>query len=86
VVSGTDIERPYGQFKNPAAAETDDPIIYAPSQKVDYEVELAAVVGKPLGMRQRLHAKDAEEHIFGFVILNDWSGKHLANLLVEVDN
>ncbi|RKL25733.1 hypothetical protein BFJ68_g360 [Fusarium oxysporum] len=77
VVSGTDIERPYGQFKNPAAAETDDPIIYAPSQKVDYEVELAAVVGKPLGMRQRLHAKDAEEHIFGFVILNDWSARDI---------
>ncbi|WKT48602.1 Fumarylacetoacetase, N-terminal domain superfamily [Fusarium oxysporum f. sp. vasinfectum] len=77
VVSGTDIERPYGQFKNPAASETDDPIIYAPSQKVDYEVELAAVVGKPLGMRQRLHAKDAEEHIFGFVILNDWSARDI---------
>ncbi|KAG5755643.1 hypothetical protein H9Q72_002943 [Fusarium xylarioides] len=66
VVSGTDIERPYGQFENPAATETDDPIIYAPSQKVDYEVELAAVVGKPLAMRERLHAKDAEDHIFGF--------------------
>ncbi|VZH97278.1 unnamed protein product [Fusarium fujikuroi] len=77
VVSGTDIERPYGQFKNPAAAEGDDPITYAPSQKVDYEVELAAVVGKPLAMRQRLHAKDAEEHIFGFVILNDWSARDI---------
>lgn len=76
MVSGTDIERPYGQFKNPAAGDSDDPITYAPSQKVDYEVELAAVVGKPLAMRQRLHAKDAEEHIFGFVILNDWSGKY----------
>lgn len=86
MVSGTDIERPYGQFKNPAATEGDDPIIYAPSQKVDYEVELAAVVGKPLGMRERLHAKDAEEHIFGFVILNDWSGKHLSRLLVEMDD
>lgn len=71
VTSGTDIERPYGQFRSPA----DGSIIYGPSQKVDYEVELAAVIGKPLGMKQRLNAKDAEEHIFGFVILNDWSGK-----------
>ena len=30
-------------------------------------------------MKQRLNAKDAEEHIFGFVILNDWSGKWHVN-------
>ncbi|KAF4339638.1 fumarylacetoacetate hydrolase [Fusarium beomiforme] len=77
VVSGTDIERPYGQFKNPTAKEGENPIIYGPSQKVDYEVELAAVVGKPLAMKQRLHAKDAEDHIFGFVILNDWSARDI---------
>ncbi|KAJ4120089.1 hypothetical protein NW768_010372 [Fusarium equiseti] len=73
VTSGTDIERPYGQFRNPA----DGSIIYGPSQKVDYEVELAAVIGKPLGMKQRLNAKDAEDHIFGFVILNDWSARDI---------
>ncbi|RBR26698.1 uncharacterized protein FIESC28_00481 [Fusarium coffeatum] len=73
VTSGTDIERPYGQFRNPV----DGSIIYGPSQKVDYEVELAAVIGKPLGMKQRLNAKDAEEHIFGFVILNDWSARDI---------
>lgn len=75
VVSGTDIERPYGQFCNPNAANGESAVVYGPSQKVDYEVELAAVIGKPLGMKQRLDAKDAEEHIFGFAILNDWSGK-----------
>ncbi|KAH7182561.1 uncharacterized protein B0J16DRAFT_288711 [Fusarium flagelliforme] len=73
VTSGTDIERPYGQFRNPA----DGSIIYGPSQKVDYEVELAAVIGKPLGMKQRLNAKDAEDHIFGFIILNDWSARDI---------
>jgi fumarylacetoacetase len=41
---------------------------------MDYEVELAAVVGRALPMRQRVKAVDADEHIFGFVILNDWSG------------
>lgn len=80
VISGTDIERPYGQFRNPAAtAGQANAIVYGPSQKVDYEVELAAVIGKPLPMKQRLNAKDAEEHIFGFVILNDWSGKLMAH-------
>ncbi|KAF4420557.1 hypothetical protein F53441_14376, partial [Fusarium austroafricanum] len=71
VVSGTDIERPYGQFRS------ENSIIYGPSQKVDYEVELAAVIGKPLPMKQRLNTKDAEDHIFGFVILNDWSARDI---------
>ncbi|KAF9766042.1 hypothetical protein IL306_001581 [Fusarium sp. DS 682] len=84
VVSGTDIERPYGQFKNPVAKENENPIVYGPSKKVDYEVELAAVVGKPLAMKQRLHAKDAEDHIFardiqGFEMfpLGPFNGKSL---------
>ncbi|KAL4724765.1 hypothetical protein ACLX1H_008211 [Fusarium chlamydosporum] len=77
VVSGTDIERPYGQFRNPGASNGESEIIYGPSQKVDYEVELAAIIGKPLGMKQRLNAKDAEEHVFGFAILNDWSARDI---------
>ncbi|KAL6912781.1 hypothetical protein FSHL1_010464 [Fusarium sambucinum] len=77
VVSGTDIERPYGQFRNPNAANGESGVIYGPSQKVDYEVELAAIIGKPLSMKQRLNAKDAEEHIFGFAILNDWSARDI---------
>ncbi|KAF5006424.1 hypothetical protein FDECE_7184 [Fusarium decemcellulare] len=79
VVSGTDIERPMGQFRNPSATDPngEDAIAYGPSQKVDYEVEFAAIIGKPLPMKQRLHAKDAEEHIFGFVILNDWSARDI---------
>lgn len=52
-------------------------VAFGPSQRVDYEVELAAVIGKPLPMRQRLQAADAEDHIFGFVILNDWSGEYM---------
>ncbi|RGP75123.1 hypothetical protein FLONG3_5807 [Fusarium longipes] len=77
VVSGTDIERPFGQFRNPDAANGGSAIIYGPSQKVDYEVELAAIIGKPLSMKQRLNATDAEEHIFGFAILNDWSARDI---------
>ena len=42
---------------------------------MDYELELAAVVGKPLARGKRLLATEADEHIFGFVLLNDWSGK-----------
>jgi fumarylacetoacetase len=75
VVSGTDIERPYGHFRSPKSTnpQSEEAIIFGPSQKVDYEVELAAVIGEPLPMKKRLHAEDADNHIFGFVILNDWS-------------
>lgn len=44
-----------------------------PSRAVDYEMEFAAIVGKPLAMNQGLTVKEADEHIFGFVIVNDWS-------------
>lgn len=76
VPSGTDIERPCGHFwaaSQPDQAE-EPAVKFGPSERMDYEVEFAAVVGKPLPMRKRLRAVDAEEHIFGFVILNDWSG------------
>ncbi|KAL2681098.1 hypothetical protein Neosp_008701 [[Neocosmospora] mangrovei] len=79
VVSGTDIERPMGQFRDKSVTDplSEKAIIYGPSRQVDYEVELAVIVGKPLPMKQKLNAKDAEEHIFGFVILNDWSARDI---------
>ena len=52
-------------------------MIFGPSERVDYEVELAAVIGRPLPMRQRLRPADAEEHIFGYVLMNDWSGEYV---------
>ncbi|KAH7368605.1 fumarylacetoacetase [Plectosphaerella cucumerina] len=78
VVSGTDIERPLGQFRNPDASSPGaEPIIYGPSRKMDYELELAAIVGRPLPMRQRLRATRADDHIFGFALLNDWSARDI---------
>ena len=75
IVSGTDVERPLGQYVDKSATTNPKPVVYGPSRAVDYELEFAAIVGKPLPMRQRLNAIDADEHIFGFVVLNDWSGK-----------
>lgn len=77
VISGTPIERPWGSYWNSKAQTTPGQprsVVFGPSQQMDYEVELAAVVGRPLPMRQRVKAVDSDEHIFGFVILNDWSG------------
>lgn len=73
VVSGTDIERPLGQYRSPSG---DGAVVTAPSGQVDYELEFAAVVGRPLSRGKRLNATEADEHIFGFVLLNDWSGAY----------
>ncbi|KAJ1323515.1 fumarylacetoacetase [Microdochium nivale] len=79
LVSGTEVERPIGQFRSRPAPGSDEAvkILCGPSKAIDYEVELAAIVGKPLPMRKRLDAKDAEEHIFGYALLNDWSARDI---------
>ena len=51
------------------------PIIYGPSKAMDWELEVGVIVGQGVPRLQGLDAKDADEHIFGFVILNDWSGQ-----------
>lgn len=73
VVSGTPIERPVVQFRD--RSTTPPAIVAGPSRQMDYEMEFATVIGQPLPMRQRVSAADADKHIFGFVVLNDWSGK-----------
>lgn len=73
VVSGTPIVRPHGHFYDLTASSDQKPIIYGPSRAMDYELEIGVIVGKKLDAMQGLNAKDADEHIFGMVILNDWS-------------
>jgi fumarylacetoacetase len=73
-VSGTSQVRPLGQYWSGKPGNSE--IVFGPSKRMDYELELGAIIGKPLPRRQRLLAKDAAEHIFGFVLVNDWSGKY----------
>lgn len=42
---------------------------------MDYELEIGVVVGTPVPAHRGLDATDADEHIFGLVLLNDWSGE-----------
>lgn len=49
-------------------------IIYGPCKNMDFELELGAIIGKPVGQGESVSADDAGGHIFGFVIVNDWSG------------
>jgi len=71
VVSGTDIRRPWGQLKAPDAELP----VFAPCKRFDIELEMGAIVGQsskgPVGVAQ------ADNMIFGYVILNDWSARDI---------
>lgn len=68
-ISGATFHRPWGQGRAPGAAEP----TYTPTRRLDYEMELAAYVG-PGNMRgQPIGIDEAENHLFGVCLLNDWS-------------
>ncbi|WP_397544292.1 fumarylacetoacetase [Roseovarius salis] len=71
VVSGADVTRPWGQVKGP-----DDALPrFAPSARLDLELEIGAVVGQPSnGM---VSVQQADDMIFGYVLLNDWSARDI---------
>jgi fumarylacetoacetase len=73
VVSGTKVRRPRGQLKPPTA----DVPSFGPCKRLDFELEMGVVVGQPSVMGEMLTEKQAEEMIFGFVILNDWSARDI---------
>ncbi|KAJ5786444.1 uncharacterized protein N7503_011656 [Penicillium pulvis] len=77
VVSGTPIVRPNGHFFDKMAASEKKPIVYGPSRAMDWELEIGVIVGQGVPRLQGLNAKDADENIFGFVILNDWSARDI---------
>ncbi len=70
VISGTDIHRPLGQTK-----PDDGPPVFGPSKRVDFELEMAFIVGKPTMLGQSISTREASEHIFGMVLFNDWSAR-----------
>ena len=73
IVSGTDIVRPSGQLKpNP-----DDRPIFSACKRLDFELETAFVVGKGNHIGQPIAVDDASDHIFGMVLLNDWSARDI---------
>ena len=72
VVSGTPVVRPSGQTRAP-----DQPPVFGPSRRLDYEVELGFVVGPGNPLGKRIAVEDAERHVFGVVLLNDWSARDI---------
>jgi len=73
VVSGTALHRPNGQIKLPNEARP----IFSPCRKLDYELEMAFIVGKPSNLGEPVSTGDAPAHMFGLVILNDWSARDI---------
>ena len=71
VVSGTQVVRPRGQVKPPDASEP----VFGPSKRLDYEAELGFVVGPGNALGKPVEVADALDHLFGVVLLNDWSAR-----------
>ncbi len=73
VVSGTDVPRPRGQLKPPNV----DAPSFGPCQRLDFELELGVVIGQASPMGGMLTEAQAEDSIFGFTLLNDWSARDI---------
>jgi fumarylacetoacetase len=73
VVSGTQVIRPSGQAKPPDQAEPS----FGPSRRLDYEAELGFVIGPGNRLGRRIPVKEALDHVFGVVLLNDWSARDI---------
>lgn len=73
VPSGTVIRRPRGQFRSKKGDSGS--VVFEASKAVDFELEVACVVGRGSEMGRPVKIEEADEHLFGFVLLNDWSGE-----------
>jgi fumarylacetoacetase len=73
VISGTDIKRPHGQNRSDAAA----PPVFIPCKSLDYEMEVGFFVGQGNEMGTSIPIGEAEKHIFGLCLVNDWSARDI---------
>ncbi len=73
VVSGTPIRRPNGQIKLPNEARP----IFGACRKLDYELEMGFIVGKDSALGVPVRVDQADDYLFGMVLLNDWSARDI---------
>jgi fumarylacetoacetase len=73
VVSGTEIVRPKGQTK----ADADFFPSFGPTQQLDFELEMAFVIGKDSSLGNSIPIQEANNYIFGLMLFNDWSARDI---------
>lgn len=73
MVSGHDIRRPSGQTKSAPATEP----VFGPARSLDYELEMGIFVGPGNALGQSIPIDEAEQHIFGLCLVNDWSARDI---------
>ena len=73
IPSGVPVRRPMGQTR----PDPDAPPVFGPTKQLDFELEVAFITyaGKPLG--ERISTAEAEDHILGLVLFNDWSARDI---------
>ena len=72
VVSGQEVQRPLGQSRS-----SDSDPVFGPSKSLDYELEIGAFVGPGNSLGKRIPIAEAEDHLFGLCLLNDWSARDI---------
>jgi len=73
VISGTPIRRPNGQTR----PDDEKPPVFGPCKLLDFELEMAVFVGPGNQMGEPITIEEADEHIFGMVLMNDWSARDI---------
>ncbi len=73
VLSGRNIKRPKGQIRPQGV----DLPLFSPSKFLDYEFEMGVVIGSGNNLGEPIKIGEAYKHIFGYVILNDWSARDI---------
>lgn len=73
VLSGTEIRRPRGQIKPPDSAAP----IFSATRALDFELEMGFFIGGGNALGEPIPVERAEEHIFGLVLVNDWSARDI---------
>ncbi len=73
VVSGADVRRPSGQNR----ADAENPPVFVPCRNLDYEMEVGFFVSKGNELGSSIPVENAEDHIFGLCLVNDWSARDI---------
>jgi len=73
IISGTPVKRPYGQIR----PDDNKPPVYSATKQLDIELEMGFFISKGNALGSPIEIKNADEHIFGFTLVNDWSARDI---------